>query len=201
MRIRNAVLIALFVLGVFVTLAVRYYPHFPGDVVLSRFVQSLVPKSMRWAQWISLTATFPWSLFLLAATFALSWAIAGWRVAMLSLFSFAGMWALGAWLNPAMARPRPSPELVHVVGTPTGYSFPSNFALTYASTFGFLAILALVRTSGKSRMGLLILGSVLLVIGGVARIALGAHWPSDIAISYFLGLLWAIFLIRFVYGP
>jgi membrane-associated phospholipid phosphatase len=28
---------------------------------------------------------------------------------------------------------------------------------------------------------------------------LAAHWPSDVIISYYLGLLWAAFLIRF--GP
>ncbi len=44
-----------------------------------------------------------------------------------------------------------------------------------------------------------ILCAVFLVIGWVARVALGAHWPSDVIISYYLGLLWAAFLIRFVH--
>ncbi|MEW6386868.1 MAG: phosphatase PAP2 family protein [Thermodesulfobacteriota bacterium] len=129
---------------------------------------------------------------------ALSWALAGRRAALLAIVSFVGMWALGTWLNPAMARPRPVPPLVQVVGSPRGYSFPSSFALTYASTWGFLAILAAVKATGPVRLALVIFCSVLLLAGGVARIALGAHWPSDIVISYFLGLLWAAGLIRFL---
>jgi membrane-associated phospholipid phosphatase len=45
---------------------------------------------------------------------------------------------------------------------------------------------------------MLIVCVALLILGWVARIALGAHWPSDVIISYYVGLLWAAFLIRFV---
>jgi membrane-associated phospholipid phosphatase len=38
----------------------------------------------------------------------------------------------------------------------------------------------------------------LLLVGFAARIALGAHWPSDVILSYLIGLLWAGLLIRFV---
>jgi membrane-associated phospholipid phosphatase len=40
--------------------------------------------------------------------------------------------------------------------------------------------------------------AALLILGWVARIALGANWPSDVIISYYVGLLWAAFLIRIV---
>jgi len=95
------------------------------------------------------------------------------------------------------ARPRPSPELVRVFRPLTGYSFPSLFALRYAATFGFLAVLAAVKSSGARRSGLLTVCGALLILGFVARVALAAHWPSDVIISYYLGLLWAALLIRF----
>jgi undecaprenyl-diphosphatase len=196
MRGKDILLLILLFVAIFAMLATCRYAYFPGDVTAERFLQSLAPGSMSWALWITKSAAFPWSLILLAITFALSWALAGWRIALYSILSFVGMWILGTLLSPLIARPRPSPILVHVVGSPSGYSFPSIFALIYGSTVGFLAILAVLKKSGALRTTLLFLCCALLIIGGIARIAMGAHWPSDIIISYFLALLWAFFLIR-----
>ena len=196
MKGKDVLLLILLFVAVFAMLAACRNAYFPGDVTVERFVQSLAPKSMNWALWITKSATFPWSLILLAATFVISWVVAGWRVALLSILSFAGMWIMGTLLSPVIARPRPSPALVHVIGSPSGYSFPSIFALIYGSTAGFLAILAALKKTGALRTTLLVLCCTLLIIGGIARIALGAHWPSDIIISYFLALLWAFFLLR-----
>jgi len=122
--------------------------------------------------------------------------LAGWRAALISILSLAGMLALGNWLGPITARPRPSRELVHVFRPLSGYSFPSLFALRYAATFGFLAVLATVKCSGTLRVSVLAGCIGLLILGWFARVALAAHWPSDVIISYYLGLLWAAFVIR-----
>jgi membrane-associated phospholipid phosphatase len=197
MRPNYAAWVGLFILAVLVTLAAKYYAYFPGDVGLTRFVQWIAPPPTGWAQWISSTAKFPLNLVLLGMTVGLSWKFARWRVALLALASFVGMWVLGLWLGPWVARPRPSPELVHVAGKLSGSSFPSIFALTYASTSGFLAVLFAQESSGTHRIWAVVICCVLLLIGWAARIVLGAHWPSDVIISYYLGLLWAAFLIRF----
>jgi membrane-associated phospholipid phosphatase len=197
MRTNYAVWIGLGIIAVLVTLAVKYYPYFPGDVAVERWVQSLVPANLNWAEGVSRTAEFPWVLLIMALVFVLSWVVAGWRAALLSILSFIGMLALGAVLSPVIGRPRPSPELVRVFRPLTGYSFPSLFALRYAATFGFLAILVAVKSSGALRSSLLAVCGGLLILGFVARVALAAHWPSDVIISYYLGLLWAALLIRF----
>jgi membrane-associated phospholipid phosphatase len=115
-----------------------------------------------------------------------------------ALASFAGMWVIGMWLGPLVARPRPSPDLVNVAEKLSGYSFPSIFGLTYASTIGFLAVLFNRKASGVLRITVVIVCCVLLLIGWAGRIVLGAHWASDVILSYLIGLLWAYFLIRFV---
>jgi len=195
---REKVWIALLAVAVSLTFAAGYAAYFPGDVALTRLVQSLVPASTGWAQWISSTGKFPWCLLLLAMTVVLSLRIAGVRGALLSLASFAGMELLGQYLGPLVARPRPAPDLVRVAQELPGYSFPSVHALVYASTIGFLAVLFAVKTSGPQRIvGVVISGAVLLT-GFAARLALGAHWPSDLLLSSLIGLLWAAFLIRFV---
>ena len=196
MRINYAVWIGLFIIAGLITLAAKYYAYFPGDVAVESWVQSLVPPNLNWAEEVSRTAEFPWILLIVALIFALSWALAGWRPALLSVVSFVGMIVLGYWLSPVIARPRPSPEVVRVFRPLPGSSFPSLFALRYAATFGFLAVLAALKSSGARRPGLLFGCGALLILGWVARVALGAHWPSDVIISYYLGLLWAACLIR-----
>ena len=204
MRVNFVGWIGLFVIAGLVTLATKYYAYFPGDVLVEKWVQSLVPQNLNWAVGVSRTAEFPWILLIMALIFAFSWVLAGWRAALVSIFSLGGMLALGLWLGPIIARPRPSPELVRVFRSLSGYSFPSLFGLRYAATFGFLGVLAAWKTSGVTRTSLLIVCAALLIVGSIARVSLGAHWPSDVIISYYLGLLWAVFLIRFspsVLGP
>jgi membrane-associated phospholipid phosphatase len=198
MRTKELVWLALLVLAVLLTICFKYVPYLPGDVSVTRFIQSVLPESKSWAQVLSSTAKTPWVLVLIAITFVLSWVIAGWRAAFLSLASFGGLWLLGRWLGTVIAQPRPSPELVQVAEAASGSAFPSIFAFNFMSTVGFLAVLAAVKGWGKLRAALLVICISLLIIGGIARIELAAHWPSDVTVSYLIGLLWITLLMRFI---
>ena len=198
MTFKEKTWIALLAIALSLTVAARYWSYFPGDVQLTRFVQSITLTSTGWASMLSSTAKSPWSLIMLAITVGISWKAAGRRAALLALVSFGGTWVLGKWLGPLIGRPRPSPGLVRVAEQLSGYSFPSIFALTYASTVGFLAILLSVKASGTIRTTALITCCLLLLAGWAARLALGAHWPSDVLLSYLIGLLWAALLTRLV---
>jgi membrane-associated phospholipid phosphatase len=198
MRTKDLVWLALLIFAALLAIALKHFPYLPGDVICTRLVQSLLPESKRWAQLLSLTAKMPWLLVLIAVTFCLSWVIAVRRAALLSLGSFVGLWWLGEWLGPLIARPRPSPELVQVADSLSGSAFPSIFAFNYASTVGFLAVLAGEKTTGKLRWTTVLVCSSLLFVGWIARVGLAAHWPSDVGLSYVIGFLWVSFLIRFI---
>jgi membrane-associated phospholipid phosphatase len=82
-----------------------------------------------------------------------------------------------------------------MMGSSSGYSFPSIFALTYAATVGYLAILVWHAGAGRMRWAVVLACALLMFIGGSARIVLGAHWPSDVVVSYLIGLVWAALLV------
>jgi membrane-associated phospholipid phosphatase len=197
MELKEKIWMVLLAMAVLLSVGAKVMPHFPGDVAVTRFVQGITPASTGWAQRLSSTAEFPVSLVLVAIVVVVSWRVFGWRAALIALASFAGMWIVGKVLGPIIARPRPSPDLVHVARKLSGYSFPSIFALVYASTVGFLGVLFALRWKGPWRIIVPILCCILLLIGSAARLSLGAHWPSDVFVSYLIGLLWAGLLMRF----
>ena len=198
MKRKEIIWLVLFVSAILLVLAEKYLPYLPGDVALTKLVQSLLPESRGWAKWLSSTAEMPWLLILVAVIFSLCWKIAGWRASLLSLFSIVGVSLLGLWLGPIVAQPRPSPRLIQVSSSFSGSAFPSIFALRYASTIGFLAALSIVKMRGGMRWVLLLACCSLLFVGLLARLALGAHWPSDICLSYLIGFLWVALMIRFL---
>jgi len=198
MKTKDVVWLALLIVAILLTICLKYFPYLPGDVTSTRLIQSLLPESKSWAQILSSIAKTPWVFILIAITFVLSWVIAGRRAALLSLASFVGLWLLGKWLGPVIAQPRPSPELVQVAEAASGSAFPSIFAFNFIATVGFLAVLAAVKASGKLRCAILIVCCSLLLVGWIARVDLAAHWPSDVAISYLIGLLWVTLLIRLI---
>jgi membrane-associated phospholipid phosphatase len=183
----------LLLLAVAAAVAASRRAYFPGDVAAARAVQSLAGDGLGWAKAMTETARVPWNFALAAATAALAWLLGGRRAALLALVSFAALSLLAVPLQDLVARPRPSPALVRVAGSSSGYSFPSVFALTYGATVGFLMLLALRHQSARVRLVVPLLGGALLAA------ELGAHWPSDVLFSYLLALLWAGGLLTFLH--
>jgi membrane-associated phospholipid phosphatase len=162
----------------------------PGDPEIARFVQRLGIPSWPAAMITSLVT--PPALYVLIAAGIL---LATWRGRLRGLVTtvvlVTAWWYVGEPLKELARRPRPTADLVEVVRVSSGFSFPSTFATTWFSVWLCVAIYAWRTRQQSAGLALCIGAWVAILLGGWARIRLGAHWPSDIVMTF--GLVWATF--------
>lgn len=171
-----------------VVVAVSLEPYFAGDVNLARVVQAMSPGT-GWATAMTALATAPGKFVVMAAAAAAAYWLAGWRGLAL-MAAVIAVEQLGGEASKNLAkRPRPSPELITVIGRPSGFSFPSTFTTFVAATFGTLLLLA--RQSRQPAAPAIVgIAGIVIVLGWGARVTLGAHWPSDVVLTTVVCLTW-----------
>lgn len=171
-------------------IAVAMEPYFAGDRAVARMVQSVAPNPEWWATPVSRLAPAPGKYYVMAIVLTASFFVAGWR----GLALVAGFLLLeqyGAESAKAIfKRPRPSPELITTYGTFTGYTFPSTTITFFSVTFGALGMLALVRKHAPMRVPVMAIAFLMVFLGAFARVALGAHWPSDVILTALICMVW-----------
>jgi membrane-associated phospholipid phosphatase len=178
------------VVTILIGVGVWMEPYFAGDVEIARAVQPAAPSPGWWATPISRLAPAPAKYYVMVITLVLSFVVAGWR-GLLITGGFLALEQYGAEYTKAIfQRPRPSRELIAVVGNPTGYTFPSTTITFFAVTFGSLAILAARRPKAPARWPIFAGAAIMLALGCLARVALGAHWPSDVVLTTIICLSW-----------
>ncbi|MGE0043356.1 MAG: phosphatase PAP2 family protein [Vicinamibacterales bacterium] len=182
------VLLAL-VVTVLVVAAVSMAPYFAGDVAVARAVQAAWPFPGLTALLIP-TVLAPGKFVTMAIALVACWVLGGWRGAALVAVAIA-IEQLGGEASKALAhRPRPSPDLIAVVGHPSGFGFPSTFVTFYAVTFGGAAVVAWRAASSPSRTAVIGVSALMIVLAWLARVVPGAHWPSDVVLTTVVCLAW-----------
>ena len=165
-------------------------PYFAGDIESARAIQAAAPAPGWWATPISRLAPAPAKYVVMVVALVLSFVVAGWRGLVIT-GAFIALEQYGAEYTKALfRRPRPSRELINVVGSPSGYTFPSTTITFFSVTFGAVAVLAAMRRKAPGRWPILIGASAMLALGCLARVALGAHWPSDVLLTTVICLSW-----------
>ncbi|HYE85486.1 MAG TPA: phosphatase PAP2 family protein [Vicinamibacterales bacterium] len=165
-------------------------PYFAGDVAVARAIQSAFPDPGWWATPISRLAPAPNKYYVLAVTIVAAFFVGGGRGLALML-GFLVLEQYGAEATKAVvARPRPSRDLIAVVGNPSGFTFPSTTITFFAATFGTVGLLAAMRKKAPHRIPVMVVMFGMLALGCLARVALGAHWPSDVVLTTVICLTW-----------
>jgi membrane-associated phospholipid phosphatase len=184
--------------SILVFAAAALAPYFAGDVATARAIQALSPGTA-WATLVTSLALEPYKFVVMPLAVGVAYALAGWKGAAIAIGAIALEQAGGEASKQIARRPRPSRELIAVVGNPSGFSFPSTFTTFIAVTFGSVFLLAL-HSRARMAVSAATVAIVVIVLGWAARVALGAHWPSDVVLSTVVCLSW-IWAVRRVVLP
>ena len=130
---------------VLIGIGVRMEPYFAGDVRVARAIQQATPAPAMWATPVSRLAPAPGKYYVMAIALVAAFFVAGWR-GLAIVGAFLALEQYGAEHTKAFFnRARPTSDLVAVVGTPRGLSFPSTTITFFAVTIGAVGLLALMR--------------------------------------------------------
>lgn len=127
----------------------------------------------------------------LAAALAAGWAIwfRRWRYLLFVAVAWGGAgiltFALKAWFN------RPRPAFANPAAIELNASFPSGHALFSLVMFGLLAYFLWYRDR-RPIVRILVVGitTILVLLVGISRLALGVHYLSDVLAGYAAGGVW-----------
>jgi membrane-associated phospholipid phosphatase len=142
----------------------------------------------------------PWAALVGAISLALLFVI-GLRAAGL-LVAAAILQDVGVFLKLFFGRARPSQETVEVWRELSSHSFPSGHVLGATLVFGFLLFALehcpIARAPKRALQGACVAWMLLM---GIGRMQLGAHWPTDVVAGYVTGAILLIPLVMLLGKP
>lgn len=98
------------------------------------------------------------------------------------------LWQGDTLLKAIVASPRPTIAAgVTVVGRFNGYGYPSGHVYNDVLFYGLMAVMAPAFLPARLVLPARVLAVAIIICSGPARIAVGAHWPSDTVGGYLWG--------------
>lgn len=121
--------------------------------------------------------------------FALAWLKERIDLAALIVFGYISVYILMSLLKRVLGRERP-PVVDRLIDV-GGLSFPSGHAMCSTVIFGLTAVICYrLYPAVRERPGILLVAPALVLLIGMSRVYLGAHWASDVLAGWILGVIW-----------
>jgi membrane-associated phospholipid phosphatase len=124
------------------------------------------------------------------------WRWGGWDLGLLLLTVLGGASVVTGVVKLLTARTRPDEAVVETLSS----AFPSGHAVRAAAVYGLIAWLGLLVARRRwVRLMLPLLAVAAVGLNSLARVALTAHWPSDVVVGVALGAVWlavSLYLLR-----
>jgi membrane-associated phospholipid phosphatase len=111
-----------------------------------------------------------------------------WRPGAVVVVVLAGVIALYNIVKPAVGRARP--PMGSWIGHYSGHSFPSGHATQSIAFYGAAALMLGAGKAAKVKTWLWAIAATIVLVVGVSRLYLGAHWLSDVLGGWALGAAW-----------
>jgi membrane-associated phospholipid phosphatase len=177
------------------TLVVAANPFLPLDATLEKDIQATnlgpLPLIFPFFSWIGDAK----GAILEAAGFVLLLLVnrPAWRLALAG--ALAGGWYI--LLSHLIFRARPDPsQVLRVTEHPGASSFPSGHTVFF-TTVCTLAVLCFVwkPLPRWGRVAALVMAAAVAVLGGVSRVWVGAHWPTDVFTGFLIAVAWLTLVV------
>ena len=195
MKTRFLVISSLLVILLSVAAAIQDY--FFGDLYLARAIQDI--RVSPWEDTMEAVSTIGRGLPMIAMALAFfCWfLLRGQRAEYMVLGAALLSLAVNPLLKILVDRPRPTEDLVMIWRNPDGMGFPSGHASTALILFGLIYYLAPIIVPWKRAVTMLRFSSLMLILLiGISRVYLGAHWPSDVVGGFLVGGITLTLLIH-----
>jgi membrane-associated phospholipid phosphatase len=182
------IMAVLFISLALISVLAHKYTRFPGDLILALHIQVFDNSSVeQFMKVISEIGGGRVATILLLASAILFW-VKHRRIESLLIIGSGLLSSIDRLLKILIDRPRPSPDLVSVMEINHSGSFPSGHATFAMTFFGALFYFSSIYI-GHSIIKKLIqtVSVIIILLTGISRIYLGAHWPSDVLGGYLLG--------------
>lgn len=190
------VAILLMALALLLGIFVHYFPVLPLDILISQKLQTIgdlphqkgIIYNVLW--FVSWLGTFGTGFFIVWLGFSLFFWLFRYRRE--TLFCLLAPLAplINLLIKTIVNRPRPTADLVTIIGRETDPGFPSGHVVFFTVFFGFIFISMFHTEKIPLRLRRVIgaISLLLIVLISFSRIYLGAHFATDVIGGYLVGL-------------